>query len=109
MNKTAEGNTKEIQELLIRMERNNNLVQRLSRKLNSYTCEPNNRSCFEKLDNLRRSFRVFKDQQNHLLRLLHQKKEQTEQMEGQIKLHLQRFKDLEKEIAAYILTTNKYQ
>ncbi|WP_222984230.1 hypothetical protein [Flagellimonas meishanensis] len=109
MNKTVKTDTGEIQELLIRMERNNNLVQRLSRKLGSYTCEPNNHSCFEKLDNLKRSFKVFKDQQNHILRLLQQKSQQVGQMEDQIIGHLERFKDLEKEIAAYMLSTNKYQ
>ena len=109
MNKIANENTQEIQELLIRMERNNNLVQRLWRKLNSYTCEPNNRSCFEKLDTLKRSFRSFKEQQNRLLQELHQRKEQAAEIQDQIRLHLRQFKDLESEIAAYILSTKNYQ
>lgn len=108
MNKTVENNASEFQELLIRLERNNRLVQRLSRKLNSYTCEPTDRSCFERFDNLKRAFRSFKDQHGNLSKLLSERNEPSVSLKTQIQSHLERFRELEKEIAQYILSTNKY-
>ncbi|WP_420601816.1 hypothetical protein [Flagellimonas sp.] len=90
------------------MERNNNIIQRLSKKLNSYTCEPNNSSCFEKLYELRRGFKVFTAQQNQIMSLIKQKRASSKKLKEDIKLHLDRFKQLEKEIAAYLLDANQY-
>ncbi len=97
-----------IQELLIRMERNNNIIQRLSKKINSYTCEPHDSSCFEKLYELRQSFKDFSGQQHRIMELLKQKKGEAKNLHQDIQLQLDRFKQLEQDIAAYILATNQY-
>lgn len=108
MNNVTENSTDHIQELLIRMDRNNNIIQRLSKKLNSYTCEPNNSSCFEKLYDLKHSFKVFTSQQKQIMELLKQKKGFAKSLQKDIQLHLDRFKQLEQDMAAYILDTNQY-
>lgn len=108
MNDVTENSTGQIQKLLIRMERNNNIIQRLSKKLNSYTCEPNNSYCFEKFYDLKHSFKTFSGQQNQIMQLLKQKQGIADNLRKDIQLHLNRFKQLEKDMAAYLLDMNQY-
>ncbi len=97
-----------LQELIVRMERNNKILQRLSQKINSYTCEPNDHSCFEKLYNLKRSFSAFVDHQNRIMTLIRQKKEATTGLNEDIQIHLERFKQLEEDVEAYLLELNRH-
>ncbi|MCR9263012.1 MAG: hypothetical protein NXH86_02585 [Flavobacteriaceae bacterium] len=109
MSDILENNTYQIQELLVRMERNNKLIQRLAQKLGSYTCEPHDYSCFEKLYELKRSFKEYTNDQKRIMDSLKQKKGQsTEDLDGEIEHHFAHFKQLEKDIAAYLLDTDKY-
>ncbi|MEZ4810880.1 MAG: hypothetical protein R2819_11035 [Allomuricauda sp.] len=108
MENIVEKSTYQVQELLIRMDRNNKIIQRLSQKLNSYTCEPNNPSCFEQRYNLKQSFKLFAGQQKRIMELMQQKKGMNKSLEEDIQLHLERFKALEKEIAAYLLSTSQH-
>ncbi|MDC6364727.1 MULTISPECIES: hypothetical protein [Flavobacteriaceae] len=103
MNQTIEHSTYHLQDLLVRMERNHNVVQRLSKKLNSYTYEPKNHSCFEKLYDLKLNFKMFMGHQNRIMEQLRLKKGESKTLVEEIKLHIERFKELEKEIAAYLL------
>ena len=108
MEHIAENKTYQIQDLLIRMDRNNKIIQRLSKKLNSYTCEPNNPSCFEQLYDLKQSLKRFTAQQRNIMELIRQKNGATKNMEEDILLQLKRFKVLDKEIAAYLLSTSQH-
>ena len=104
----TQDSTPKLQELIIRMERNNKVLQRLSQKINSYTCEPNDRSCFEKLYNLKRSFKGFVDDQNRIMKLIHQEKGEKTNVRKDIRLHLERFKQLENDVETYLLGLNRY-
>ncbi|WP_422351617.1 hypothetical protein [Flagellimonas sp.] len=97
-----------IQDLLVRMERNNNIIQRLAKKINSYTCEPRDYSCFEKLYELKQSFKTYTGQQNRIMDLIKQKRGEAKSLKADIQLHLERFKKLEQDIAAYLLATDQY-
>lgn len=108
MQEPTEKKTRQIQELLIRMDRNNTIIQTLSKKLNSYTCEPHDSSCFEKLYDLKRSFKLFNVHQSRIKSLLKTKPTMTTELNAEIKQHLQRFTNLEKNMAAYLLDTNQY-
>lgn len=109
MSDILENNTYQIQELLVRMERNNKLIQRLSKKLGSYTCEPHDYSCFEKLYELKRSFKEYTGDQKRIMDSLKEKMGQTtEDLGDEIEHHFAHFKQLEKDIAAYLLDTDKY-
>lgn len=96
------------QELLIRMERNNNVIQRFSQKLNSYTCEPTNQSCFERLMDLKHDFKTFTGHQKQLMGLLKKENKVGEGLSTRIRIHLELFRKLEREMASYLLDTNKY-
>ncbi|MBO0323171.1 hypothetical protein J0X14_12760 [Muricauda sp. CAU 1633] len=104
----AEQNTHQVQELLVRLERNNKVIQRLSKKLTSYTCEPNNPSCFEKLYEIKNSFKTFRKHQEHIAELLKSQKDDARELKQKIELHLERFKQLEKAIAGYLLGTQQH-
>ncbi|WP_420322615.1 hypothetical protein [Flagellimonas sp.] len=108
MDGLAKNNTAQIQELLIRMDRNNTIVQNLAKKLNSYTCEPHDSSCFERLYNLRRSFKLFNTHQSRIKAWLKTKPTLNSELKTDVKQHLERFNSLEKDMAAYILDTNQY-
>lgn len=108
MNLITENTMQALQELIIRMERNNKILKRLSQKINSYTCEPNDHSCFEKLYNLKRSFRSFVDHQNRIMVLINQKKGEATNLDEDIRLHLKRFKQLEGDVEAYLLELNRH-
>ena len=108
MSNLTSSNVFSTQELLIRLERNNMAMLRLSKKLSSYTCEPNNRSCFEKLYELRQGFKSFATRQSQLVGLIKEKKTIGETLDSEISKHLRSFKKLESDMAAYLLDTNKY-
>lgn len=96
------------QELLVRMERNNKSVERLSEKLGSYTCEPKNRSCFEQFNEIKQGFRSFSNHQKLLMDLLQQKKNGlSDSLEKEIQQHLKRYSELESAIAAYLLNLGR--
>lgn len=109
MSDILENSTYQIQELLVRMERNNKLIQRLAEKLSSYTCEPHDHSCFERLYELKRSFRRYTTDQKHIMDRLKQKTKQIpEDLDKEIEHHFEHFKQLEKDMASYLLDTDKY-
>ncbi|WP_318308540.1 hypothetical protein [Flagellimonas crocea] len=92
------------QELLVRMERNHRMVQRLSQKLNSYTCEPKCPKRFEKFYELNRSVEDFsKHHKNIMAKIRRLSFEIDDQDTLEIERHLKRFKKLESEYASYIL------
>ncbi|MDC6386304.1 hypothetical protein D2V93_17805 [Flagellimonas taeanensis] len=106
MDPISENSTYQKQELLIRMERNHEVIQRLSKKLCSYTCEPKCPSSFEKYNDLKRNFKLFEKYQKNIMDLIHRKKAGAVQgLEREVQLHLKRFRELEADIASYLLDT----
>ncbi|MFD2098561.1 hypothetical protein [Flagellimonas iocasae] len=108
MTHVVENSTYEVQELLVRLERNNKVIQRLSKKLCSYTCEPNNPSCFEKFYELKNKFKVFAKYQKQIVEALKAREFESPELDRDIELHLERYKQLEKDIAGYLLDTQKH-
>lgn len=108
MNNVTENGKVHIQELLIRMERNGNTIQRLFKQLSSYTCEPNNYSCFEKLYDLKQNFQAFFKEQKHIVAELKREHVEAKHLNSDVQLHLQKFKQLEMQMAQYLLDMNQY-
>ncbi|MEM9362104.1 MAG: hypothetical protein AAGA43_05685 [Bacteroidota bacterium] len=108
MSDLTNNNVIPTQELLIRLERNKMSMLRLSQKLNSYTCEPNNKSCFEKLYELRQDFKTFANRQTRLMGLLKTEDSVRDNLDSEVRKHLKSFKKLESDMASYLLDTNKY-
>lgn len=103
MENIAPNTLKDQRELLVRLERNHRMVQRLADKLNSYTYEPRCPKGFERYYELNRSIKNFTTHQNQVMSKLGTEKSNTREIE----LHLERFKKLESEFAAYILDLKK--
>ena len=96
------------QELLVRMERNNTTIQRLSKKLSAYTYEPKCPSDFEKFNALKNGFKIFSRHQKEIVDLIQKQKEGvSEVLEMEVKEQLGRFKKLESDFAAYLLNMGK--
>ena len=109
MNIVVENHTYQKQELLVLLERNNRLIQRLSQKLSSYTCEPKCPSRFEKFGQLKNDFRDFSKNQIRVMNLLRRSEEQLSSSEdSEIRSHVKQFKQLESDMVAYILDKEKY-
>ncbi len=66
----VEDGTRTKQELLVRMERNNATIQRLSKKLGSYTYEPKCPSDFERFNTLKNGFKIFSRHQKEIMDLI---------------------------------------
>lgn len=108
MGNSTEEHTTQIQDVLVRMDRNYATIKSMSKKLGSYTYEPRDPSCFEKLYNLKLGFRSFMANQNRISALLQNKSALNTNLSSEIGQHLQQFSKLERDIAAYLLENDRY-
>ncbi|WP_394971885.1 hypothetical protein [uncultured Croceitalea sp.] len=107
--KSTKKNTSVVNELLCKLERNHTEIQTLLVRLNSYTCEPTNYECFERLRDLRDDIESLKKRHLELFRTidlnqLDKQEELVEKMQNQIAS----FKELDSKIGAYVIDTNGY-
>ena len=92
------------QELLVRLNRNNEVVQKLSIKISFYIYEPRCASHFEKYIALKSNFRSFGEHQRVLAAKIKRKKGSlAAELEGEVHRHLDRYKQLESDVADYLL------
>ncbi len=103
MENIAPNTLKDQRELLVRLDRNNRRVQHLAKKLNSYTYEPKCPQGFEKYYELKESIKRFTIHQNKIMAKIGADKPNIDE----IAIHLERFKKLESEFAAYIFDLKK--
>ena len=104
MGQITESRTSKNYELLALMQRNHEVIQRLSKKLCSYTYEPKCASHFEKYLKLKNSFKTFEKHQKQINEMAVRRKSGiVHNLDLEIQLHLNRFKQLQAEIAEYLL------
>ncbi len=108
MEHTAQKTTEQQQELLVRVERNNRMVQRLSEKLSSHTYEPKCPQRFEKFYELNRSIQNYKDHEKQVMSKIRQRKLDLADVDNhELKDHLKLFKKLESDFASYLFDLKK--
>ncbi len=96
------------QDLLMRVERNQRMVQRLCEKLNSYIYEPKCPRRFEKFYELNRSIQNYKNHEKQVMSKIKRRRiDLADAKNNEIEDHLNRFKKLESEFASYIFDLNK--
>ncbi|MEM9000804.1 MAG: hypothetical protein AAGB24_11120 [Bacteroidota bacterium] len=95
-------------ELLIRVKRNHSNVQRFLKVLSSYTCEPTDYNCFERLADLKDSFHKLKGEQEQLIASITTAPVLTSDLKNLVQLQLQQFQELEAMVAAYMLDSKSY-
>ncbi|GMN05158.1 hypothetical protein MTsPCn5_05460 [Croceitalea sp. MTPC5] len=102
---TVTSDIKDLDQLVVRLERNHKCVLRLSKKMNSYIYEPRNYECFIRLRDLRVSLKeLAKDHMQLFNELQHEDydfKEAVKNVEGLLK----RFKKFDRDLAQYVLDT----
>jgi len=104
MENITQNSFRDKQELLVRVERNNKMVQRLSQKLNSYTCEPQCPQQFEKFYELKRSIQNYTKHHHRIVSKIQQRKTDLKEANNkEVEQHLKHFKKLENDIASYLV------
>lgn len=103
MQNATQNRNKYQQELLVKVERNNRMVQRLSEKLKSYTYEPKCPQKFEKYYELNKSIQNFKKHQKQVMSKIRQHElDVSDANNKEVVNHLNRFKELERDFASYL-------
>ncbi|MEC3964583.1 hypothetical protein [Flagellimonas halotolerans] len=95
------------QDVLMRVERNQRMVQRLSEKLNSYIYEPKCPRRFEKFYELNKHIQSYRAHEKQVMSKIRERKINFDSKNNEIEEHLNRFKKLESEFASYIFDLNK--
>jgi two-component sensor histidine kinase len=102
-------NTSDVNELLFRLERNHTEIQTLLARLNSYTCEPTNYECFERLRDLRDDIESLKASHLELFREIDAKQLNGEEdLVAKMRHQIKAFKELDTKIGIYVLDTKGY-
>lgn len=95
-----------INEMRFKLERNHTEIQTLLDKLNSYTCEPTNYECFERLRNLRDDIQNLKKEHLKLFSRFDIKQwKSSEDLLEIMRNQITSFKELDRKIGAYLIDT----
>ncbi len=87
---------------LLRMERNHRDLAQLSKKLNSYICEPRTYTLFERIEILRNRLERLKDNNSEIMASLKGHKKNLGNQVERIKQQFMEFRELEKCVAEYM-------
>jgi two-component sensor histidine kinase len=102
-------NTSVVNELLFKLERNHTEIQTLLARINSYTCEPTNYECFERLRDLRDDIESLKTSHLKLFREIDLKQlNREEDLVTKMRSQIEAFKELDYKIGAYLIDTKGY-
>ncbi|MDT0607624.1 hypothetical protein [Croceitalea rosinachiae] len=105
---TTVGAIKDLDQLVVRLERNHRCVLRQINKMNSYRFEPKDYECFIRLRDLRLSLKQLSQDQMNLFDQLQRNTYQFNEATELVEEVLQRFKKIEGELASYLLDTKGY-
>ncbi|MFS4491821.1 hypothetical protein [Maribacter sp. 2308TA10-17] len=94
--------------LVLRLERNQNDLQQLKRKLNSYTCEPRTYSLFERIESLRSGLENLSNSNSEIIRSLKSRKKSVEAYVDSAKEQFQKFNQLQQGIDEYVAGARNY-
>ncbi len=105
---TTTGTKKDLEQLVIRLERNHESVLRLRNKMNSYRYEPKDYECFIKLRNLRSNIKELIRDERLLIDQLKGEAIEFKESNALIDTILMRYKQLDADIAGYLLDAQKH-
>lgn len=105
---TAIGTIKDLDQLVVRLERNHERVLRQINNMKSYRFEPKDYECFVRLRDLKSSYNELAQDQ---IKLFDQLQRNTYELPEAVELVedvLQRFKQIESVLAGYLLDTKGF-
>lgn len=105
---TATGAIKDLDQLVVRLERNHKCVLRQISKMNSYRYEPKDYECFIRLRGLRADFKELSENQMELFDGLQHNEYDLKTATRLVEKMLQDFKEIESKLAHYLLDTKGY-
>lgn len=109
MDKTTKTTKTSVDRLLMQLERNQSMVFKFIKKLNSYKCEPTDYECFVTVGRLKQNLKqLAADQQDVLVKdrkILMGNKNAPEKLEG----YLEHFLQLKQEMEAYLRLSRSHR
>ena len=105
---TTTGAVKDLDQLVVRLERNHQCVLRQIQKMNSYRYEPKDYECFIRLRDLRSNLKELSKDQMQLFDKLQRNVYELNEASQLVEDTLQRFKNIESALASYLLDTRGY-
>ena len=95
--------------LVVRLERNLKDVNLLKTKLNSYNCEPQTYSLFERIEALRRGLETLRRNDQEIIAALKERKKSAKECAEEVNEHYSEFHKLQRGVEEYLgLTQNRY-
>ena len=91
--------------LVLRLERNEKYVRQLRDKLNSYVCEPNTYSLFERLQTLKNGLDSFSRNNHEIIAAIRDHRKTVEDYVDKVK---QQFNELRKDVDEYVDVARNY-
>ncbi len=97
-----------MEQLILKLERNQATVQRICSRLSSYKMEPTSRECFDRLADLRMGFRDLAKDQVLILGLIKNSHDYHDDQWTKIMDLFGRYDELQKDLASYLLLARGY-
>ena len=94
--------------LVLRLERNEKYVRQLRNKLNSYVCEPNTYSLFERIQTLKNGLDSFSTNNREIIATIRDHKKSVEDYIDKVKQQISEFNELRKNVDDYVEVANNY-
>lgn len=95
--------------LVIHLERNLKDVHQLRSKLNSYCCEPQTYSLFERIESLKSGLETLSRKDQEIISALKERKKTAKEYVERVKQHYSEFNKLQQGVEEYLgLTSNRY-
>ncbi|WP_339704766.1 hypothetical protein [uncultured Kriegella sp.] len=94
--------------LVLRLERNEQYVRQLREKLNSYVCEPNTYSLFERIQALKTGLDTFSSTNREIIAAIRDHRKTVEDYVDKIKHQFSEFNELRKNVDDYVEVASSY-
>ncbi len=94
--------------LVLRLERNEKYVRQLRDKLNSYVCEPNTYSLFERLQTLKNGLDSFSRNNHEIIAAIRDHRKTVEDYVDKVKQQFSEFNELRKDVDEYVDVARNY-
>lgn len=107
-NRPSDAQVKDQSALILRLERNEQYVRQLRDKLNSYVCEPNTYSLFERIQALKTGLDAFSSNNREIIATIRDHRKTVEDYVDKVKQQFSEFNELRKNVDDYVEVASSY-
>lgn len=106
MTSTSDGIRKDVNQLMMKLERNQSIIFQYLKQLNSYRCEPTDYQCFLQVGQLKGGLKELAAEQQELITKTNRSAKGNDKLFQTIEHLLGRFQQLETDMTQYLRETN---